>query len=64
MSIVLVILFLNSLSDGIVEPSLIYDAAEIAQLDFQDAASPIMEEITFFHNQVMFIVIIILVIVL
>lgn len=40
------------------------DAPESWQLGFQDAASPVMEEILFFHDQIMFILIIIVTIVL
>ena len=36
------------------------DAPEPWQLGFQDAASPIMEEIIFFHDQIMFMLILIL----
>nr|CDG50906.1 cytochrome c oxidase subunit II [Exaiptasia diaphana] len=37
-----------------------YDLPEPWQLGFQDAAHPVMEEIIFFHDQVMFILIIII----
>ncbi len=40
------------------------DTPEPWQLGFQDAASPVMEEIIFFHDQIMFILIIIITIVL
>ena len=40
------------------------DAPEPWQLGFQDAASPVMEEIIFFHDQIMFILTIIVTIVL
>nr|YP_010322851.1 cytochrome c oxidase subunit II [Cornularia pabloi]UKP87540.1 cytochrome c oxidase subunit 2 [Cornularia pabloi] len=36
------------------------DMAEAYQVEFQDAASPVMEEILFLHNQIMFILIIII----
>ena len=36
------------------------DAPEPWQLGFQDAASPVMEEIIFFHDQIMFILTIII----
>nr|YP_010323019.1 cytochrome c oxidase subunit II [Melithaea erythraea]UKP87833.1 cytochrome c oxidase subunit 2 [Melithaea erythraea] len=37
--------------------SFLRDAAEPFQLSFQDAASPVMEEILFLHNQIMFILV-------
>nr|YP_010323271.1 cytochrome c oxidase subunit 1-subunit 2 fusion protein [Leptophyton benayahui]UKP88406.1 cytochrome c oxidase subunit 1-subunit 2 fusion protein [Leptophyton benayahui] len=40
------------------------DVAEPAQLSFQDAASPVMEEVLFLHNEVMFVLIIIITVVL
>jgi len=40
------------------------DVPEPWQLEFQDAATPVMEEIIFFHDQIMFIIFIILMIVL
>ena len=40
--------------------SVLRDAPEPWQLGFQDAASPVMEEIIFFHDQIMFILTIIL----
>ncbi len=40
------------------------DAAEPWQLGFQDAASPVMEEIILFHDQIMFILTIIIITVL
>lgn len=40
------------------------DVAEPLQLGFQDAASPVMEEILFFHDQIMFVLIIIIAVVL
>lgn len=43
--------------------SIFKDAPEPWQLGFQDAASPVMEEIIFFHDQIMFILIIIITIV-
>nr|YP_010323033.1 cytochrome c oxidase subunit II [Nidalia simpsoni]UKP87903.1 cytochrome c oxidase subunit 2 [Nidalia simpsoni] len=45
---------------ALLEASLLRDAAELFQLSFQDAASPVMEEILFLHNQIMFILIIII----
>ena len=36
------------------------DVPEPWQLGFQDAASPVMEEIIFFHDQIMFILTIII----
>lgn len=39
---------------------LYHDIPESWQLDFQDAASPVMEEIIFFHDQIMFILTIII----
>ena len=39
------------------------DTPEPWQLGFQDAASPVMEEIIFFHDQIMFILIIIITVV-
>ena len=42
------------------EASLLRNATEPFQLSFQDAASPVMEEILFLHNQIMFILIIII----
>lgn len=36
------------------------DGAEINQIDFQDAASPICEELIFFHDNIMFILTIII----
>lgn len=41
-----------------------FDVAEPWQLGFQDAASPIMEEIILFHDQIMFILVIIIITVL
>jgi len=41
-----------------------YDASQAWQLSFQDAGSPIMEEITFFHDEVMFILSVIITVVL
>lgn len=35
--------------------ALYHDAPEPWQLGFQDAASPIMEEVIFLHDQIMFI---------
>lgn len=40
------------------------DVPEAWQLEFQDAATPVMEEIILFHDQIMFIIFIILTIVL
>jgi len=36
------------------------DGAELGQLDFQDSASPITEQLIFFHDDIMFILVIIL----
>lgn len=36
------------------------DAPELWQLGLQDAASPVMEEVIFFHDQIMFILSLIL----
>nr|YP_009257427.1 cytochrome c oxidase subunit II [Haliclystus antarcticus]ANH09488.1 cytochrome c oxidase subunit II [Haliclystus antarcticus] len=41
-----------------------HDSPEFGQLSFQDAGSPVMEEIIFFHDQVMFIIPVIAVLVL
>lgn len=41
-----------------------FDSPEFGQLSFQDAGSPVMEEIIFFHDQVMFIIPVIAVLVL
>lgn len=46
--------------NALLEASLLRDVAEPFQLGFQDAASPVMEEILFLHNQIMFILIIII----
>jgi heme/copper-type cytochrome/quinol oxidase subunit 2 len=46
--------------NALLEASLLRDAAEPFQLSFQDAASPVMEEILFLHNQIMLILIIII----
>nr|YP_010322724.1 cytochrome c oxidase subunit II [Arula petunia]UKP87342.1 cytochrome c oxidase subunit 2 [Arula petunia] len=46
--------------NGLLGAPLLRDAAEPFQLSFQDAASPVMEEILFLHNQIMFILIIII----
>lgn len=35
------------------------DASEIKQLDFQDAGSPISEQLIFFHDNIMFIIVLI-----
>ena len=40
-----------------------YDGAEPKQLSFQDVASPIGEQLVFFHDNIMFIIIVILVLV-
>lgn len=40
------------------------DSPEFGQLSFQDAGSPVMEEIIFFHDEVMFIIPVIAVLVL
>lgn len=40
------------------------DVCEMSQLSFQDAGSPIMEEIIFFHDEVMFILTVIITLVL
>lgn len=40
------------------------DVPEVWQLEFQDAATPMMEEIIYFHDQIMFIIFVILTIVL
>ena len=47
-----------------VSGTLYHDVPEAWQLDFQDAASPVMEEIIFFHDQIMFILTIIITVVL
>nr|YP_009300648.1 cytochrome c oxidase subunit II [Turritopsis dohrnii]ALK27149.1 cytochrome c oxidase subunit II [Turritopsis dohrnii] len=39
------------------------DAAEIGQLSFQDSGSPVSQDLIFFHDNIMFIIIVILVIV-
>ena len=39
------------------------DGAEWKQLDFQDAASPISKQLIFFHDGVMFVLVVILMIV-
>jgi len=39
------------------------DGAELSQLDFQDGATPICEQLVFFHDHVMFIVLMILMLV-
>lgn len=39
------------------------DASEIKQLDFQDSASPIGEQLIFFHDNIMFIIFLIMMIV-
>jgi hypothetical protein len=36
------------------------DASEFSQLDFQDAGSPITEQLIFFHDNIMFIVLLIM----
>nr|YP_008999696.1 cytochrome c oxidase subunit II [Calicogorgia granulosa]ACZ34436.1 cytochrome c oxidase subunit II [Calicogorgia granulosa] len=46
--------------DALLKASLLRDAAEPFLLSFQDAACPVMEEILFLHNQIMFILIIII----
>nr|YP_010943738.1 cytochrome c oxidase subunit II [Metallogorgia melanotrichos]WLW10732.1 cytochrome c oxidase subunit 2 [Metallogorgia melanotrichos] len=46
--------------NALLTASLLRDVAEPFQLGFQDAASPVMEEILFLNNQVMFILIIII----
>nr|UKP87841.1 cytochrome c oxidase subunit 2 [Muricella sp. ANT77] len=46
--------------NALFEASLRRDVAEPFQLSFQDAASPVMEEILFLHNQIMFVLIIII----
>nr|YP_009679799.1 cytochrome c oxidase subunit II [Ptilella grandis]QDP70713.1 cytochrome oxidase subunit 2 [Ptilella grandis] len=46
--------------NALLEASLLRDVPEPYQLGFQDAASPVMEEILFLHNQIMFILIIII----
>ena len=44
--------------------SILYkDGAELSQLDFQDSASPIAEQLIFFHDDIMFILLIILAVV-
>lgn len=40
-----------------------YDGVEPQQLSFQDVASPIAEQLVFFHDNIMFIIIVILVLV-
>lgn len=40
------------------------DVPESYQLGFQDSASPVMDEILFFHDQIMFLITAILVLVL
>lgn len=37
-----------------------FDAPELWQLGLQDAASPVMEEVIFFHDQILFILTLIL----
>nr|UKP88085.1 cytochrome c oxidase subunit 2 [Pseudoanthomastus sp. ANT288] len=49
---------------ALLEAMPLYDVAEPSQLSFQDAASPVMEEVLFLHNQIMFILIVIITIVL
>lgn len=39
------------------------DASEIQQLDFQDAGSPITEQLIFFHDNIMFVVLLIMMLV-
>ena len=39
------------------------DSVEVNQLSFQDSASPIAEQLIFFHDNVMFLIVIILVLV-
>lgn len=43
--------------------AILQDAPEPWQLGFQDAASPVMEEIMYFHDQIMFILIVIITVV-
>nr|CDG50892.1 cytochrome c oxidase subunit II [Hormathia digitata] len=50
----------NLLSNWLIINQFGYDVPEPWQLNFQDAAHPVMEEIIFFHDQVMFILIIII----
>nr|URF19452.1 cytochrome c oxidase subunit II [Galatheanthemum sp. MT-2020] len=50
----------NLLSNWLIINQFGYDVPEPWQLDLQDAANPVMEEIIFFHDQVMFILIIII----
>ena len=47
-------------SNALLEASLLRYAAEPYQLSFQDAASPVMEEILLLHNQIMCILVIII----
>nr|YP_009679785.1 cytochrome c oxidase subunit II [Pennatula aculeata]QDP70685.1 cytochrome oxidase subunit 2 [Pennatula aculeata]QDP70699.1 cytochrome oxidase subunit 2 [Pennatula cf. aculeata RH-2019] len=49
--------------NALLEASLLRDVSEPYQLSFQDAASPVMEEILFLHNQIMFILVIIMTVV-
>ena len=42
---------------------LYWDASELNQLSFQDASSPVSEQLIFFHDNIMFIVLLILMIV-
>lgn len=37
-----------------------FDAPELWQFGLQDAASPVMEEVIFFHDQILFILTLIL----
>jgi hypothetical protein len=39
------------------------DSAEYSQLNFPDTASPIAERLVFFHDEIMFLIILILVLV-
>ncbi len=43
--------------------AVLQDAPEAWQLGFQDAGSPVMEEIMYFHDQIMFILIVIITVV-
>lgn len=38
----------------------LFDVPELGQFGLQDAASPVMEEVIFFHDQIMFILTLIL----
>ena len=40
-----------------------YDGAEPQQLGFQDVGSPLGEQLVFFHDDIMFIILVILVVV-